>query len=93
MSVTVYQFWSPTCAPCNAIKPMMEDLKEEYLGKVTWVSVNTHDDKEGYAEKYDISMVPAMVVVAGNSIERHLGTRVAEYYRIIRNGIRISQQS
>lgn len=92
MSVIVYHFWSPTCAPCKAIKPTIEDLKEEFDG-VTWVSVNTHDDKEGYAEKYGVSVVPTMVVVAGSSIERHSGTAVSGYYRIIRNGIRISQQS
>ena len=44
MSVTVYHFWSPTCAPCKAIKPSIEDLKEEFP-ETTWVHVNTHDDK------------------------------------------------
>lgn len=93
MSVTVYQFWSPTCAPCKAVKPMMEDLKEEYANQVTWVSVNTHEDTEGYAQKYNVSLVPAMVVVAGDSVQSHLGTRVAEYYRIVRNAVRLTQQS
>lgn len=93
MRVTVYQFSSPTCAPCQTIKPIMDDLKEEFSSSVTWVSVNTHEDKEGYAEKYGVTLVPAMVVVAGSSIESHIGTRIAEYYRIVRNGIRISQQS
>ena len=92
MSVTVYHFWSPTCAPCKAIKPTIEDLKEEF-NSVTWVSVNTHDDKEGYAEKYGVSVVPTIVVVAGSSIERHSGTQIAGYYRIIRNGIRLTQRS
>jgi thiol-disulfide isomerase/thioredoxin len=92
MSVTVYHFWSPTCAPCKAIKPTIEDLKEEF-NSVTWVSVNTHDDKERYAEKYGVSVVPTIVVVAGSSIERHSGTQIAGYYRIIRNGIRLTQRS
>ena len=92
MSVTVYQFWSPTCAPCKAIKPSIDDLKEEFSG-VEWVSVNTHDDKEEIAMKYDVKLVPTIVVVSGFHIEKHSGTNVAGYYRIIRNGIRISQQS
>lgn len=92
MSVTVYHYWSPTCAPCKAIKPTIEDLKEEF-DSVKWVSVNTHDDKEGYSQKYGVSVVPTMVVVTKDVIERHSGTGVAGYYRIIRNGIRISQQS
>lgn len=92
MSVTVYHFWSPTCAPCKAIKPSIDDLKEEF-SNVTWVSVNTHDDKDGIAIKYDVKIVPTIVVVSNSHIERHTGTSVAGYYRIIRNGIRITQQS
>lgn len=92
MSVTVYHFWSPTCAPCKAIKPSIDDLKEEFSG-VEWVSVNTHDDTDGVAVKYDVKVVPTIVVVSSSHIEKHSGTNVAGYYRIIRNGIRISQQS
>lgn len=92
MSVTVYHFWSQTCAPCKAIKPTIEDLKEEF-DSATWVSVDTHNDVEGYAQKYGVSVVPTIVVVAGDSIERHSGTQVAGYYRIIRNGLRATQRS
>jgi thioredoxin 1 len=92
MSVTIYHFWSPTCAPCKVIKPSIDDLKEEF-DSVNWVSVNMHDDKEDYSQKYNVSVVPTIVVVSGDSIERHSGTNIAGYYRIIRNGIRISQQS
>lgn len=90
MSVTVYHFWSPTCEPCKNIKPAIEDLKEEFEN-VTWVSVNTHDDTNGYAQKYSVSVVPTLVVVAGDFIERHSGTAVAGYYRIIRSAIRSTQ--
>jgi thioredoxin 1 len=92
MNVTVYHFWSPTCAPCKAIKPSIEDLKEEF-DSVRWVSVNTHEDIEGYAQKFNVSIVPTIVVVSGTSVERHTGTQIAGYYRIIRNGIRLTQQS
>jgi thiol-disulfide isomerase/thioredoxin len=30
MSVQAYHFWSPTCAPCVALKPAVQDLKEEF---------------------------------------------------------------
>lgn len=92
MSVVVYHFWSPTCAPCKTIKPVIEDLKEEF-SNVTWVSVNTQDDQHDYAEKFGVSIVPTIVVTAKDLVERHTGTQVAGYYRIIRNAIRVSQQS
>ena len=91
MTVTAYHFWSPTCAPCKAIKPSIEDLKEEFPD-VQWVSVNTHADTEGYAEKYNVSVVPTIVVVSGDFRESHSGTNIAGYYRILRNAIRVSQQ-
>jgi thioredoxin 1 len=92
MSVTVYHFWSPTCAPCKAIKPSIDDLKEEFP-ETTWVHVNTHDDTEGIASRYDVKVVPTIVVVTGSHVEKHAGTNIAGYYRIIRNGIKISQRS
>ena len=96
--VVVYHFWSPTCAPCKAIKPMMDDLHEEF-DSVEWISVNTHNDSEGVSAKLNVSVVPTVVAVVmdetGNylSMERHSGTQAAGYYRILRNAIRISQQS
>lgn len=92
MSVTAYHFWSPTCAPCKVIKPTIEDLKDEF-STVHWVSVNTHEDPSNIASKYGVTMVPTIVVVAGDSVERHSGTGVAGYYRILRNALRITQQS
>jgi len=97
MSVSAYHFWSPTCAPCKVIKPAIEDLKEEF-SNITWVSVNTHDDTNKYAELYSVAVVPTIVVVSIKedgeivSIEKQSGTNIAGYYRIIRNGLRSIQQ-
>ncbi len=93
MKVIAYHFWSPTCGPCKVIKPAIEDLKEEFEN-VTWISVNTHDDKEDYSTKFGVTIVPTIVVTVvddSNKIiysERHLGTRMAEYYRIVRSALR-----
>lgn len=98
MSVTAYHFWSPTCAPCKAIKPAIDDLKEEF-SQVVWLSVNTHDDSELLAGRYNVSVVPTIVVeskdASGNviSLEKQVGTNMAGYYRIIRNSLRITQLS
>ena len=98
MSITAYHFWSPTCAPCKIIKPAVEDLKEEF-SEVQWVSVNTHDDGDMLASLYGVSVVPTIVVevkdVLGNvlSTEKHVGTNIAGYYRILRNGMKLIQRS
>ncbi len=97
MKVVAYHFWSPTCGPCKTIKPAIEDLKEEF-SQVTWVSVNTHDDNQNLASKFGVQVVPTIVVAIFNdegkltSSEKHSGTAVAGYYRILRNGLRFIQQ-
>jgi thiol-disulfide isomerase/thioredoxin len=98
MNVTAYHFWSPTCGPCKVIKPAIEDLKEEF-SNVQWVSVNTHDDKEGISQKFGIQVVPTIAVLVTNSTgkavysEKQSGTNVAGYYRIIRSGLKFIQQA
>ena len=93
MNVVVYHFWSPTCGPCKVIKPAIEDLKEEF-SQATWVSVNTHEDKVGYAQRYGVTVVPTLVVVVndptGKTIysEKQSGTNISGFYRIIRNGLK-----
>jgi hypothetical protein len=60
-----------------------EDLKEDFAN-VTWVSVNISDDKNGYAEKYSVKVVPTIAVEWNGRVEKHSGTNVSGYYRILR---------
>jgi thiol-disulfide isomerase/thioredoxin len=91
MNVIAYHFWSPTCAPCNIIKPAVEDLKEEFPD-VHWVPVNTHDDTYGLASKYKVSVVPTIVVIYnGDEVGRHSGTSMITYYSILRKAIALSK--
>lgn len=93
MSVVAYHFWSPTCGPCKTIKPAIEELKEEFA-LVRWVSVNTQEDTEGYANIYNVRVVPTIVVSVRDdnanevSAESHVGTSIMGYYRILRNGLK-----
>jgi len=92
--IVAYHFWSPTCGPCKVIKPAIEDLKEEFP-QISWVTVNTHDDELNLAKRLDVSVVPTIVVVTekdGNIVykEKHSGTTMASYYRILRNAVRAS---
>lgn len=98
MKVTVYHFWSPTCGPCKTIKPVIEDLKEEFP-QLTWLSVNTHEDPNDYKTKFGVQVVPTIVVAgfddSGKLVfsEKQSGTNVPGYYRILRNGVKLIQQS
>lgn len=87
-SVTGYLFSSPTCAPCQVMKPALEELKEDF-DSVHWVHVNTQADTEKVAESFGITHVPSMVVVRdGSLVGKVTGTALAEYYRILRQATR-----
>lgn len=93
MSVSIYHFWSPTCGPCQVIKPAIAELRKEF-SQATWVSVNTHEDPNGFSGKFGVRVVPTIVVVSVDShgrsnIEKHSGTQMMGYYRIIRNAMRV----
>lgn len=90
--IVAYHFWSPTCGPCKVIKPAIEDLKEEFP-QISWITVNTHDDELNLAPRFGVTVVPTIVVVAEkNGVEvfneKHSGTTMASYYRILRNALR-----
>ena len=87
-SVVGYLFSSPTCEPCQVIKPSLEELKQDF-DSVHWVSVNTKADPDRIASLYEITHVPSMVVVRdGQVIGKVTGTALAEYYRILRQATR-----
>lgn len=97
MKGIAYHFWSPTCGPCKTIKPVIEDLKEEFP-QYTWVSVNTQFDPNDYKIQFGVQVVPTIVVAIYNdesklvSSEKQSGINVAGYYRILRNGLKFIQQ-
>ena len=88
MTVTVFHFWSPTCGPCMVIKPSIEDLKEEFDGRIEWLSINTKEDPKAVAPKLNVTMVPTIVVVKdGMEVGRHSGTQIGIFYTLIRKAL------
>ena len=54
-------FWAPWCGPCRMVAPVVEELAEEYDGKVEFVKLNT-DDNPNTAVKYGIRSIPTLLV-------------------------------
>lgn len=54
-------FWAPWCGPCRMVAPVVEELAEEYDGKVAFVKLNT-DDNPNTTVKYGIRSIPTLLV-------------------------------
>ena len=57
-------FWAPWCGPCRMVAPIVEELAEEYDGRVKFVKLNT-DENPQVAGKYGIRSIPTLLVFKG----------------------------
>ena len=53
-------FWAPWCAPCRLISPVLEEIAQEYEGRVKIVKMNT--DSNTTAMNYHIRSIPTMLL-------------------------------
>ena len=57
-------FWAPWCGPCRMVAPIVEELADDYDGKVKFVKLNT-DENPQIAGKYGIRSIPTLLVFKG----------------------------
>ena len=69
----VLDFYATWCGPCKKIGPIIEELAEEYAGKVSIAKCNVDDDDE-LASKYGIRNVPTVLFIKnGEVVDKHVG--------------------
>ena len=69
----VVDFWAPWCGPCRKLGPVLEEISNEFSGKVKFVKINT-DENLKTAQDYSISGLPSLLVFKnGRAIERLVG--------------------
>jgi thioredoxin 1 len=68
-------FWAEWCGPCKMLGPILEELANEYDGRVKVGKLNI-DDFPSVANEYGIRAIPTMLIFKGGQVaEQVVGLR------------------
>ncbi|MDR0561850.1 MAG: thiol reductase thioredoxin [Spirochaetaceae bacterium] len=62
-------FWSPGCAPCARIAPILEEFAQEYAGRMRIAKINA-DEETALASRFMITAVPTIIIFRNGAIFR-----------------------
>jgi thioredoxin 1 len=66
-------FWAEWCGPCKMLTPIIEELAQEYGGKVKIGKLNV-DQSPATASRYAVSNIPTILFIkGGNVVDQQVG--------------------
>jgi len=68
-------FWAEWCGPCKMIAPLLDELADEYDGKVKIGKVNI-DEQQALAAEYGVRAIPTLLLFnKGQVTDQIVGAR------------------
>jgi len=64
-------FWAEWCGPCKMISPLLDELADEYGGKVKIGKVNI-DEQQNLAAQYGVRAIPTLLVFHNGQVTDQL---------------------
>jgi thioredoxin 1 len=61
-------YWAEWCGPCKMIDPILEEISEEYAGKLRIAKLNI-DENPGTPPKYGIRGIPTLMLFKDGNVE------------------------
>lgn len=66
-------FWAVWCGPCKLAEPVLDQLSEEYKGKIVIMKLNV-DENPKMTERFSIMSIPTTVLFKdGKEVGRQIG--------------------
>ena len=80
-TLVVVDFWAPWCAPCRMVSPVIEELAEEYKGKVVVGKMNVDENPETSSQFGVMSIPTVMLFKNGKSVKSLIGAQSKDKYK------------
>lgn len=64
-------FWADWCRPCHMLAPTVDQIAQEYAGKLKVVKVNV-DESIGAASRYNIRGIPTLLIFKDGQVADQL---------------------
>jgi len=78
-------FWAAWCGPCRMVAPVIDQIAEQYAGKVKVVKLNV-DENPQIAERYQILSIPTVYLFKnGNQADGVVGARPKQSFEEMLN--------
>jgi len=61
-------YWAEWCGPCKMIAPVLDEIAQDYDGKLTICKLNI-DDNEATPPKYGVRGIPTLMLFKGGNVE------------------------